>query len=93
MGVNKKDNDFEDMVKGKPSSHRVLHEEKNNMLGKKCCTCKEWRELSEFNKSSSHWDKLRNECKDCLVNWRRKNVKEINRKYHLSKGGIDFLWS
>ena len=65
------------MVKGKPSSHRVLHEEKNNIMGKKCCTCKEWRELTEFNKSSSHWYKLRNECKDCLVNWRRKNVKEF----------------
>ena len=84
----KKDNDFEDMVKGKPSSHRVLHEEKNNIMGKKCCTCKEWRELTEFNKSSSHWDKLRNECKDCLVNWRKDNRKKIqagNTKYEKNR--------
>ena len=79
----KKDNDFEDMVKGKPSNHRVLHEEKNNIMGKKCCTCKEWRELTEFNKSSSHWDKLRNECKDCLVNWRRKQKKLVERMYYI----------
>ena len=46
--------------------------------------------LTEFNKSSSHWDKLRNECKNCLVNWRKDNRKKISRKYHLSKGGIDF---
>lgn len=79
----KKDNDFDDMVKGQPSNHRILHEEKNNIMGKCCCTCKEWKELTEFNKAESHWDKLRNDCKKCLTNWRKNNVKEISRKYSI----------
>ena len=77
----KKDNDFDDMVKGQPSNHRILHEEKDNIMGKCCCTCKEWKELTEFNKAESHWDKLRTDCKKCLTNWRKKNVKKISQNY------------
>jgi hypothetical protein len=79
----KTDNDFDDMVKGQPSNHRILHEEKNNIMGKCCCTCKEWKELTEFNKAESHWDKLRTDCKNCLTLWRKNNVKEISRKYSI----------
>ena len=79
----KTDNDFDDMVKGQPSNHRILHEEKDNIMGKCCCTCKEWKELTDFNKAETHWDKLRIECKECLTKWRKNNVKEISRKYSI----------
>ena len=69
------------MVKGQPAKHRILHEEKNSVIGKCCCNCKEWKLLTDYNKAESHWDKLRNECKECLTSWRKKNVKEISRKY------------
>ena len=77
----KKENGFRDMVKGKPAKHRILHEEKNNIMGKCCCTCKEWKSLTNYNKAESHWDKLRNDCKDCLTNWRKNNRTKINEKF------------
>ena len=76
----KKDNDFDDMVKGQPSNHRILHEEKDNIMGKCCCTCKEWKELTEFNKAESHWDKLRNDCKKCISSWRKDNREQLTQK-------------
>lgn len=62
----------------KPSHKRVLHETINEVIGKKCCSCKEWKPLSEYNKLKSHWDGLRNDCKDCLVLYRKSNRKTIN---------------
>tara|TARA_B100000900_G_C20597890_1_gene724186 strand:- start:3389 stop:4354 length:966 start_codon:yes stop_codon:yes gene_type:complete len=79
----KKDNDFGDKVKDQPSKQRILHETVDDVIGKKCCKCKEWKPLTNYNNDSSHWDKLRNECKDCLVIWRKNNVKEISRKYKI----------
>jgi hypothetical protein len=79
----KLNNGFYDMVKGQPSNHRILHEEKDSIMGKCCCTCKEWKALTDFNKAKSHWDKLRNECKECLINWRKQNRKELNKKHKI----------
>jgi len=77
----KKDNFITDKVKGFPSAHRTLHETINGITGKKCCTCKKWHPLTNYNKSCSHWDQLRNDCKNCLVVWRKKNRRELNRKH------------
>jgi hypothetical protein len=77
----KEENGFKDMVKGQPAKHRILHEKKDNIIGKCCCTCKEWKPLTNYNKAKKHWDNLRNECKDCLTEWRKNNRKEINKKY------------
>ena len=69
----KTDNDILDMVKGHPSNHRINHETIDGIIGKDCCACKEWKPLTNYNNSESHWDKLRNDCKDCLAEWRKKN--------------------
>ena len=79
----KNENNITDNVKGVPSPHRILHETIDGIIGKKCCCCKEWTPLTNFNKSSSHWDKLRNDCKDCLAAWRKKNVKKISANYSI----------
>jgi|SaaInlStandDraft_4_1057021.scaffolds.fasta_scaffold03261_6 hypothetical protein len=75
----KEKNGFEDNVKGKPSVKRLLHEIRKDTIGKICCTCKEWKSLNNFNKSKSHWDKLRNDCKTCLAVYRKKNRKMISK--------------
>jgi hypothetical protein len=76
----KKENDIKENVKGQPSPHRNLHTNKNNIIGKKCCTCKKWNNLINYNSDKNHWDNLRAECKDCLVKWRQKNRKQITQK-------------
>lgn len=76
----KEDNDFGDKVKGQPSNHRIIHEEKDNIMGKNCCTCKEWFPLTDYNFSKEHWDKLRVDCKKCLSNWRKNNRKQLTQK-------------
>ena len=76
----KNENNITDNVKGFPSPHRTLHETIDGVTGKKCCTCKEWKPLTNYNFSCSHWEKLRVDCKDCLVAWRKKNREELNRK-------------
>lgn len=78
----KKEKKYEEKVIGVPSQHRVLHENVNNIIGKKCCDCKEWRPLNDFNKSSTHWDNLRNDCKICLKIYRQAH-REIIVKKHL----------
>jgi hypothetical protein len=79
----KKDNNIIDNVVGKPSKHRVLHEKRDNTAGKICCTCKKWQKLEDYNFDKTHWDKLRNECKDCLKKWRKDNRKKLNEKHKL----------
>jgi len=37
--------------------------------------------LKEYNSAENHWDKLRNDCKECLVNYRKTNVKKISAHY------------
>ncbi len=77
----KEENNIINKCKGQPSNHRILHETVNGIVGKKCCKCKTWKALTEYNKSKSHWDKLRNDCKNCLVQWRKDNKEVINKKY------------
>ena len=79
----KKDNNIYDNCKGQPSQHRILHEEYEGTIGKKCCTCKFWKPLKEYNKHKNHWDNLRNDCKICLKNYRKENRKILSDKYKI----------
>ena len=77
----KKEKEYEDLVKGKPSKHRIPHETIDSVIGKKCCRCTLWKPLTEYNVLKKHWDKLRNDCKTCLTVYRKKNVKKISANY------------
>ena len=81
----KKENDITNNVKGVPSQHRILHETINEIVGKKCCSCKELKELTSYNYSKSHGYKLRNDYKDCLISWRKKKIKKLCRKQLIHK--------
>ena len=70
----KEENNYSDGLKKSPK--RIQHENINDIEGKKCCTCKEWKPLTTYNKSKTHWDGLRNDCKDCLKKYRKKNRKK-----------------
>jgi plasmid maintenance system antidote protein VapI len=76
----KEENNIENKCKGQPSNHRTLHETIDGIIGKKCCKCKIWKCLDNYNYSKSHWDNLRVDCKDCLVKWRKENREKINKK-------------
>lgn len=76
----KKENNIENKCKGQPSINRTLHETIEGVIGKKCCKCKKWQPLTEYNNSSLHWDKLRVDCKNCLVEWRKDNRKILTEK-------------
>lgn len=75
----KEENNIENKCKGKPSNHRILHETIEGIIGKKCCKCKNWQPLTEYNYSKSHWDNLRVDCKECLVKWRKENRDKIQK--------------
>lgn len=77
----KKENNIKNNCKNHPAKHRVLHETIENIIGKKCCNCKNWKPLLNYNYCKTHWDYLRNDCKDCISLWRKKNRKIINDKY------------
>lgn len=79
----KKENEIQDKTKGQPSQQRINHETIDNVIGKKCCNCKEWQPLINYNKAKNHWDELRNDCKSCLVSYRKNNLNEISRKYSI----------
>lgn len=80
-GKIKEENEIVDSVIGQPSNHRILHETIDDVIGKKCCCCKEWQPLTNYNFSKNHWDKLRNDCKLCLIKWRKDNRKILNEKH------------
>lgn len=73
----KEENNYSSGVEKSPN--RIQHEVIDNIKGKKCCTCKEWKALTNYNKSKTHWDNLRNDCKDCLKNYRKNNRKKITQ--------------
>lgn len=75
----KEENNIIDKCKGQPSNHRTLHEIIDGIVGKKCCKCKNWKSLTGYNQSRTHWDNLRVDCKDCLVEWRKENRKKIQQ--------------
>ncbi len=79
----KNENNIVNKCIGKPSKHRISHEIFDNVVGKKCCKCKEWNPLSNYNLCNSHWDKLRVECKNCISEWRRNNREKINEKFKI----------
>ncbi len=56
----KEENNIVDKLKGQPSVNRILHEKVNDILGKKCCDCKTWQPLTNYNKSDTHWDATSN---------------------------------
>jgi hypothetical protein len=56
------------------------HKLENEIEMKHCPTCDSWKELSEYNKQSSSWDKLARMCRDC--NSKYKNDKrKTDAKY------------
>ena len=74
------------------SPNRIEHTEVDGIKGKTCCTCKEWKPLTKFNKSKSHWDKLRNDCKKCIKKYRKENREKINKfmvEYEKNRKKID----
>lgn len=66
----KEENNIENQVIGKASPNRKEHIFKNNVLGKDCSKCKEWRPLKEYNINPKHWDNLRTQCIHCLHTYR-----------------------
>ena len=73
----KEEKNYGDLVRGQPSNHRILHETIEGVIGKKCCKCKEWKPLGKYNLAENHWDKLRNDCKECLKKYRKVNRRKI----------------
>jgi len=69
-----------------PSSRRTPHLDINGIMGKACCTCKNWRPLTEYGKLKSHWDGLRNDCNHCLREYRasekrKAQMTQYNKEY------------
>ena len=88
----KEENNYTDLCKGQASKQRILHETINGISGKKCCTCKKWIPLKKYNLSTKHWDKLRNDCRSCLVKYRKKNRRKIQdnmNKYEKNRKKTD----
>tara|TARA_B100001175_G_scaffold313415_1_gene320978 strand:- start:1325 stop:2239 length:915 start_codon:yes stop_codon:yes gene_type:complete len=71
----KEENNFQHKQKGQPAPHRIKHEERENIMGKCCCTCKEWKPLTDYFNFKNHWDNLRNDCKTCLYKYRNNRCK------------------
>lgn len=80
-GTIKEENNYSNEPKKSPN--RIEHTEVDGIKGKICCNCKEWKPLTEFNKSKSHWDNLRNDCKKCLTKYRKKMIFENKDNKHL----------
>lgn len=73
----KEENKYKNKCVGQPSLNRVLHEKRDNIVGKVCCCCKQWNPITNYNFSKTHWDKLRNDCKSCLATYRKENRRQI----------------
>ena len=88
----KEENNIINKIKGQPSNKRINHEAIDDIIGKKCCTCKEWQPLNNYNSSENHWDKLRNDCKDCLKKYRKENrdkIQKHNTQYEKQRKMVD----
>ena len=75
---------------------KVPHKEIAGIPHKRCCRCKEWKQLSDFYKRAQAWDKLLARCKDCdrdrVKNWSKKTENKKRRQsydseYNRSKAG------
>jgi hypothetical protein len=51
---------------------------------KKCCLCKQKKEVSEFNKKSSSKDGIQNKCRECSKSSGKKHYKD-NHDYYIKK--------
>ena len=63
---------------------RIDHIFKDDEEKKRCCVCRNYLPLTEFNPCKATWDKLRPTCKKCLHLRRMANRKQIrvyNKKY------------
>ena len=61
---------------------RIQHKLIDGVENKRCCSCKLYSPLSNYNKSSQSWDKLRPTCKTCLTKERKDNIEKI-REYNV----------
>lgn len=59
--------------------NKNLHIQKDNIVLKKCTTCKNEKELNEFNKNKRTWDKLMRQCRPCHIKLNNKHRKEYIR--------------
>ena len=77
----------ENKVIGKPSPHRKEHSfNEEGVEVKECSSCKLWKNVELYCKNKNSWDHLRNECNDCLSEYRIKNKEkktEYNKQYWL----------
>jgi hypothetical protein len=63
---------------------RIEHKTENSIELKRCGKCEAWHPLTNYNASSTTWDKLRQTCKTCLHEERMKNkekMTEYNKQY------------
>ena len=56
------------------------HKIENDIEMKHCPTCDKWKELSEYNKQSSSWDKLARMCRNCYCEYKN-NKRKTNKNY------------
>lgn len=51
---------------------------------KKCCTCHQWLDKTEFNKRQAAWDGLQSRCRKCSRAWyeqkREQHIKNVRRR-------------
>jgi len=65
-------------------SRKKQHLVIDDITGKNCSKCKEWKPLERYNKSSDRWDGLKVTCMDCYSEYRAENrerMAEYNKKY------------
>ena len=59
---------------------RKEHKIENDIEMKHCPTCDKWKQLSEYNKQSSSWDKLARMCRICYCEYKN-NKRKTNENY------------
>jgi hypothetical protein len=63
---------------------RIAHITEDGIEKKRCCSCKEFKALDNYNACAKTWDNLRPTCKGCLSNERAANkekMTEYNKQY------------
>lgn len=75
----------------KISPHRKPHIVIDNITGKDCSKCKQWKPLERYNKNSTHWDLLKTTCMDCYAEYRKGNKERMtiyNKQYWIKTKDI-----
>lgn len=65
------------------SPNRIEHSTIDGVIGKPCCTCKEWKPLTQYHALKSHWDGLRNGCKTCVAISSKKQREKDKESEHM----------